>query len=146
MKNKRFTKLEALEDILETLKDYNGYIEDLHSEVFNTDYYIIGTYKSKKALEDYGVFDAIDKIKEYENTNLGEVNTDLSNPEAVANMLYYIIGEEVLEEVPSYNLYSGFNDKERKEKIIKEIEEMIKEENDTLKDVHVLGRTGYATI
>ena len=128
MTNKQFTKLEALEDILETLKGYNGYIEDLHNEVFNTDYYIIGTYKAEEALKNYGVFYAIEQIQDYEITNFGEVITDLSNSEAVANMLYYIIGEEVLEEVPSYNLYSGFNDEERKEKIIKEIEEMIKEE------------------
>ena len=131
MKNKKqFTKLEALTDILETLKDYNGYIEDLHNEVFNTDYYIIGTYEARKALKDYGVFDAIEKIQEYEVTNFGEVITDLSNPENVANMLYYIIGEETLSEVPSFYSYSGCLDEEEKEELIKEIKEMIKEEEE----------------
>lgn len=128
MTNKQFTKLEALEDILETLKGYNGYIEDLHSDVFNTDYYIIGTYKAEEALKNYGVFEAIEKIQDYETTNFGEVITDLSNPEAVANMLYYIVGEETLSELPSFYSYSGCLDEEEKEELIKEIEEMIKDE------------------
>ena len=64
-----FSKKEALEDIKEILESYNGYYCDLHNEVFNTNYYIIGTYEAKKALEQYGVFNAIGKIKEYENDN-----------------------------------------------------------------------------
>lgn len=91
---------EAKDAIIECLKDgYGGYYCDLHNEVFNSDYYIIGTYEAKKALEEYGVFDAIEKVQEYEKDNFGEVNTDLSNPEKLINMLYYIIGEEVLSEM-----------------------------------------------
>jgi len=91
---------EAREQIIKCLKDgYSGYYCDLHHEVFNTDYYIIGTYEAKKALEEYGVWDAIDKVREYETDNFGEVYTDLSNPEKLVNMLYYIIGEEVLREM-----------------------------------------------
>ena len=91
---------EAREAIIETLKDgYSGYYCDLHHEIFNTDYYIIGTYEAKKALEEYGVFEAIEKIQEYENFNFGEIYTDLSDPEKLVNMLYYIIGEEVLYEM-----------------------------------------------
>jgi len=91
---------EAKEDIINKLQEgYNGYYCDLHNEVFNTDYYIIGTYEAKKALEEYGVFDAIEKVQEYEKDNFGEITTDLSNPEKLANMLYYIIGEEVLFEI-----------------------------------------------
>lgn len=41
-------------------------------------------------------FGAIEKIKVYEQDNFGECNTDLSDPEKVANMLAYVIGEEVL--------------------------------------------------
>lgn len=130
MTEQKFTKLEALEDILETLKGYGGYIEDLHSEVFNTDYYIIGYYKAEEALKnsDYGIFGAIDKIQEYEKNQFGEVNTDLSSSEAVANMLYYIIGEETLSEIPSLYSYSGYLDDEEKAELIQEIEEMIENE------------------
>lgn len=77
--------------------DSNVYGADLHHELFNTDYYIIGVYQAKKWLGDM-VFDVIDTIKEYEQDNFGEVNTDLSNPEAVVNMYAYIVGEEVLQD------------------------------------------------
>lgn len=91
---------EARNDIIEALQDgYGGYYCDLHNEVFNTDYYIVGTYEAKKALEEYGVFDALGKIQEYEKDNFGEIFTDLSNPEKVVNVLYYIIGEEVIFEM-----------------------------------------------
>lgn len=100
--NKKELKMreEAREAIIEALKNgYSGYYCDLHHEVFNTDYYIIGTYEAKKALEEYGVFDAIEKVQTYEKDNFGEVYTDLSDPEKVVNMLFYIIGEEVLFEI-----------------------------------------------
>jgi hypothetical protein len=91
---------EARAAIIEALRDgYSGYYCDLHHEVFNTDYYIIGTYEAKKALEEYGVFEAIEKVQTYEEDNFGEVYTDLSDPEKLVNMLYYIIGEEVLYEM-----------------------------------------------
>lgn len=94
-----FTREEAIEDIIFTLEHYEDYYCDLHNEVFNTDYYIIGTYKAKQALEQYGVFNAIEKIQEYEKYNFGEINTKLSDPEKVANTLYYIIGDEVIGEL-----------------------------------------------
>jgi len=91
---------EARTAIIEALRDgYTGYYCDLHHEVFNTDYYIIGTYKAKEALNEYDVFEAIEKVQTYEKDNFGEVYTDLSDPEKVVNMLYYIIGEEVLYEM-----------------------------------------------
>ncbi len=91
---------EARDAIVEALENgYSGYYCDLHNEVFNTDYYIIGTYEAKQALAEYGVWDAIEKVQTYEKDNFGEIYTDLSNPEKLINMLYYIIGEEVLFEM-----------------------------------------------
>ena len=91
---------EAREAIIEALKNgYSGYYCDLHNEMFNTDYYIIGTYQAKEALKEYDVFDAIEKVQTYEKDNFGEVYTDLSDPEKLINMLFYIIGEEVLFEM-----------------------------------------------
>ncbi len=91
---------DARERIIEYLKDgFGGYYCDLHNEVFNTDYYIIGAHEAKKALEEYGIFDAIGKVQEYEKDNFGKVYTDLSDPEKLINMLFYIIGEEVLVEM-----------------------------------------------
>ena len=100
MTKQYFTKEEALKDI----KDYleNGgdcYGADLHDEVFNTDYYIIGTYEAKKALEQYGTYEAIGEIKEYEEFNFGKIFTDLSDSEKVANTLYYIKGHDAMDEI-----------------------------------------------
>jgi len=69
--------------------------DDLHHEVFNTDYYIIGRYQAKKWLGDMA-FEVINHIKDYEQYCFGEVFTDLSEPEKVVNMYAYIIGEEIV--------------------------------------------------
>lgn len=127
---KYFTKKEALEDIENTLESYNGYYCDLHNEVFNTDYYIIGTYEAEKALEQYGTFEAIRKIQEYENDNFGEVLTDLSDPEKISNMLYYIIGEEAIQELYEYSEAFSENENdcataENNELIIQDINELL---------------------
>ena len=93
-------KIEAITDIIEALKNgYEGYYCDLHNEVFNTDYYIIGTYKAKEALKEYDVFEAIELVQNYEKDNFGEVYTELSNPEKLINMFYYIIGDDVIAEI-----------------------------------------------
>ena len=73
-------------------------VYDLHHEIFNTDYYIIGRYQAKQWLGT-NAFDCIGDIQEYENDNFGEVTTDLSEPERVVNMWVYIVGEEILEDV-----------------------------------------------
>jgi GDP-D-mannose dehydratase len=91
---------EARAAIIEALEDgYAGYYCDLHNEVFNTGYYIVGTYRAKEALKEYDVFEALKKVQTYEKDNFGEIYTDLSDPEKLINMLYYIIGEEVLFEM-----------------------------------------------
>ena len=127
---KYFTKKEALEDIKEVLESYNGYYCDLHNEVFNTGYYIIGTYESEKALEQYGVFNAIGKIKEYEEDNFGEVFTDLSDPEKLANTLYYMIGNGAIQDLYEYSPTFLENENncatvENNDKIIQDINELL---------------------
>ena len=125
-----FTKKEALEDIKEVLESYNGHYCDLHNEVFNTNYYIVGTYEAEKALEQYGVFGAIRKIQEYENDNFGEVLTDLSDPEKIANMLYYIIGNEAIQDLYEYSETFLENENscatvEDNDQIIQDIDELL---------------------
>ena len=91
---------ERIQDIYDYDKDKvtldNVY--DLHHEIFNTDYYIIGRYQAKEWLG-ANAFDCIYDIQEYENNNFGQVTTDLSEPEHVVNMYVYIIGEEIIEDV-----------------------------------------------
>ena len=82
----------------------NDFIDELHHHVFNTDYYIIGTYKAAQWLGDE-TFNVINFIKEYENDNFGEVYTDFSNPENIVNMYVYIIGESIVSEYKDSDLY-----------------------------------------
>lgn len=98
MTKQYFTEKEALQAVIETLESvYTGYYCDLHGEVFTSDAYIIGTYEAQKALEQYGTFNAIQEVIEYQDNNFGEVMTDISSPEKVANTLWYIKGEEALQ-------------------------------------------------
>jgi hypothetical protein len=111
MYNKKHNEMkqEAIEDIIEMLEGgYSGYYCELHNEVFNTDYYIIGTYEAREALKEYDVFEAIDLVQNYEKEQFGEVSTDLSNPENLINMVYYIIGDEVIGELTDVS--EAFND------------------------------------
>ena len=74
-------------EIRESFPDVQSF-PDLHHELFNTDYYIVGTYQAKQWLGDYA-FDAIREIKDYEEANFGEV----------VNMYTYIAGEQLIEEM-----------------------------------------------
>lgn len=108
---KHSTKVELVNFAIEHLKDCipSCYGCDLHNEIFNSDYYIIGRWKAEQWLTDNGgIFYNIDLIKEYEESNFGEVSTDLSESERVVNMAVYILGEEILSE--SETLRSKWND------------------------------------
>ena len=95
---------EAKAAIIEALTDgeYSGYYCDLHNELFNTDYYYTYPGEAIKAFNKISVFDAIGVIVKYETEEFGVVNTDFTSPCNVANMLYYIVGVEVL-----YDLFDG---------------------------------------
>ena len=90
--------IETLKENIKYDKEYlNKDIYDIHHDLFNQDYYLIGYYECKKWLKDE-VFNVIECIKEYEEFNFGEVTTDFSNSERVVNMYVYIIGEKLLYE------------------------------------------------
>ena len=84
------TKQELTSYIIDKLNDLKGSIIygcDLHNEIFNTDYFIIGYHQSEQWLTaNGGIFNAIQEIKEYEEGNFGDVMTDLSSSEKVCNM------------------------------------------------------------
>ena len=94
---------ELISEVIETIQENNMeglYIDELHQRAFNQDYYIIGYYEAEKWLvANYGVFAAIEKIQEYEEFNFGEVNTNFGNSESVCNMLTYILGEEIIQDL-----------------------------------------------
>ena len=130
MMNKKHKAMreEAIEAIIEALEDgYSGWYSDLHNEVFNTDYYIIGTYDAKEALKEYDVFEAIDLVQNYEKDNFGEIYTDMSDPEKLINMVYYIIGDEVISEMNDINEFNDNWCEEATEELNKIIVEAMKE-------------------
>jgi hypothetical protein len=72
-------------------------VNEIHNEVFNTDYFIIGRFEAERWLiNNGGIFNAIEIIKDYELDNFGTVNTDFSEAEHVCNMYTYILGEELI--------------------------------------------------
>jgi hypothetical protein len=87
---------------------------DLGHEIYNTDYYIIGTWQAKQWLGS-DVFEVIEAIKYYEQSEFGEVSTDFSSPEAIVNMFVYIVGDrnicEMVEEyIEDNNIVFDFDD------------------------------------
>ena len=92
---------EAKAAIIKALTDeeYSGYYCDLHNHLFNEVRHYCYTNEAEDDLNAIGVFDAISVIVEYEESEFGEVITAIANPCDVANMLYYIVGEEVLHDL-----------------------------------------------
>ena len=74
-----------------------GDIQELHNDIFNTDYYIIGYYNCEQWLKKHRIntFEAIEFVQQYELDNFGDINTDI-NSERIVNMITYIVGEQIL--------------------------------------------------
>ena len=85
----------ALFDGLPELYD-EPYACDLHHYLYNEPEFYIYYADAEKALDEIGTFAAIGSVQKYEQDNFGEVYTDLSDSCLVANMLVYIIGNELL--------------------------------------------------
>jgi hypothetical protein len=118
--------------IIQQLNDDVGldqHISDLHHYLLNEDYFIIGYYKAEQWLkkDDSSIFEAIETIREYEQSNFGQVSTDLSSSENVANMLAYILGEEILYNNDTYNLFTRFHneylDEDKRDLLISSLKE-----------------------
>lgn len=103
---------------------------DLHHELFNLDYFVIYNGDAEDELNNYGVFQAIERVTEWQQDNFGEVNhKDLVNPMQLMNMLCYIIGDEALNECKTL-LKASENDDElslsQLKAIKKELEALVK--------------------
>ena len=118
-------KQDVKEYIIQQLNDDVGldqHISDLHHYLLNEDYFITGYYKAEQWLKKDSIFNAIETIKNYENDNFGQVSTDLSSSENVANMLAYILGEQILYNNDTYQLFTRFNneylDKDKRDLLV----------------------------
>ena len=107
MKRDEF-KNEAKLAIIERLEEgYDGYLCDLHNEVFNTEMYTNDEDEATKILDGLGSYSVIGETVKYEQGNFGQVSVDkYDNPCLVLSMLWYIVGEEALaelgEDVPEF--------------------------------------------
>ena len=90
--------VDEVKSIIEAdIENYEGStLEDFHFDQFNADYYIIGTYQAKQWLTEKDVFNCIDIVQEWEREVFGELQSDLSNPEKLASLVMYAVGERVL--------------------------------------------------
>lgn len=91
---------DTVEGLIEDLREGIGEGEDandLHHALANVTPFIIGTYNAEKWLDDQA-FAAIGLIAEWEKDNMGEVTTDFSDAEKVANLTYYLLAEKVLQD------------------------------------------------
>ena len=107
-------KNEVLDVIIDNLADYEGSdFETYEDETFNQ---ASNIYTREAALDldkfvkdestdyedttlDSGAFAAIQLVQAYEQDNFGEVNTDLTDPCKVADMIDYLRGTRVFEEL-----------------------------------------------
>ena len=121
-------KQDVKDYLIQQLEDNVGLdndINDLHHYLINEDYFIIGYYQARKWLEKESVFEAIEKVRDYEESNFGEVSTDFSNEEQTANMLAYVLADEILNENNTYQLFTRFTglfDKDKKELLINSLQ------------------------
>lgn len=126
---KHTTQTELVNYAIDYLKENTPdcYGCDLHNEIFNSDYYIIGRYDAEKWLiNNGGIFNLIDEVKGYEQDNFGKISTTLSEPEHIVNMVVYIYGEEILNNCKKLTRKWSFKlQPEDIEAIIAELENLI---------------------
>lgn len=101
-------KTEAKWAIIDKLEEgYDGYLCDLHDEVFNMEMYTNDEDEAIETLDSLGSYSVIGEIVKYEQGNFGQVSADkYDNPCWVLSMFWYIVGEEALaelaEDVPEF--------------------------------------------
>ena len=103
MTTEYFTEQEIKETLLDNLDGYEGIedytFEDVFNDLFNSDYYIIGYRKAADALEEYGIFNALEEVQQFDVDNFGHWDTDYTDPEKVANMLEYIHASKYMQDM-----------------------------------------------
>ena len=102
-------KDEAKLAIIEKLEEgYDGYLCDLHNEVFNTEMYETNTAKATRILDGLGSYSVVAETVKYEQGIFGQTSVEkYSDPCLVLSMLWYMVGEEALaelgEDVPEFD-------------------------------------------
>ena len=81
----------------ESLED----IGDVHNELFNMDYYIIGYYEANQWLKSHNidVFEGIEWVRQCEEFQFGECYAKIDNSENLVNHIVYFAGMDIIGEV-----------------------------------------------
>ena len=102
-------KNEAKWAIIDRLEEgYEGYLCDLHNEVFNTEMYETNTAKATRILDGLGSYSVVAETVKYEQGIFGQTSVEkYSDPCLVLSMLWYMVGQEALaelgEDVPEFD-------------------------------------------
>ena len=103
-------------EIKDMISDYeNVYGCDLAYEMYNNDYYIIGTYKAKQELKKY--FDDMCECIEQYKEEVGTTYEDITDAEKLLTLLMLFVAQDVLSE--SETLNEHWNEQLNKEMLIK---------------------------
>ena len=97
---------------------------DIHNKLYNEEAYTISIPQAEKDVEDLGVWDCLELVKAYEDFNFGKVFTQLE-PFKVANMVYYILGEHILNKAEA--LLDQFWNDALTEKQVKEVQSELRQ-------------------
>lgn len=102
MKNSIKTELInfAIESILDQDLKINS--EDLHNDIFNTGYYIIGYFQCSEWLKSHGIgeFESIELVKELHEQHFGEFEMpERVHSEWAVNQLVYFYGLELMDRI-----------------------------------------------
>ena len=94
-------KAQAKWAIIDKLEEgYDGYLCDLHNEVFNMEMYETNAAKATRILDELGGYSVVAEVIKYEEDNFGQTSADkYDNPCWVLSMFWYIVGEEALAEL-----------------------------------------------
>ena len=102
-------KAQAKWAIIERLEEgYEGYLCDLHNEVFNMEMYEPYTDRAVKILDELGGYSVVAETVKYEQGIFGQTSVEkYSDPCLVLSMLWYMVGQEALaelaEDVPEFD-------------------------------------------
>ena len=110
--------LERIEELKEDPESFNQLLRDyeIHHVIFNEDYYICYTGEAVEWMGSHA-WECIERVQEYEQSNFGEVSTDLSSPVDVVNMYAYIIGEEIIYDLDLQPLWIDEEEEEEEEEV-----------------------------
>ena len=124
MTNKKyFTTREIMERFIEEAEQHEQDEQPLQADIVNTvsnsDYYIVYYNEAKEALEQFGVWEALDVVSNFELNEFGQIYTDISDPTNVANTLWFVLVEEFASD---YDIYEYDTMGELIEELEKELE------------------------